>query len=64
MATAIEEAATPEPEAVADQIMDEGIEVGGVLGTIEFDGSGTKPKTPWVALRVESGRYRVVSRSP
>jgi hypothetical protein len=49
--------------AVANQIRDEGIEVGGVLGTIEFDGSGTKPRTPWVALRVEAGRYRVVSRS-
>jgi ABC-type branched-subunit amino acid transport system substrate-binding protein len=64
LATAIEEAATPDPVAVANQIRDEGIEVGGVLGTIEFDGSGTKPRTPWVAIQVESGRYRVVSRSP
>ena len=64
LATAIEEAATPDPAAVANQIRDEGIEVGGVLGTIEFDGSGTKPRAPWVALRVESGRYRVISRSP
>lgn len=63
LATAIEEAATPDPIAVASQIRDEGIEVGGVLGTIEFDGSGTKPRTPWVALRIESGRNSVVSRS-
>lgn len=63
LATAIEEAATPDPVAVADQIREEGIEVGGVLGTIEFDGSSTRPRTPWVALRVESGRYQVVSRS-
>jgi ABC-type branched-subunit amino acid transport system substrate-binding protein len=63
LATAVEEAATPDPVAVANQIRDEGIEVGGVLGTIEFDGSGTKPRTPWVALRVETGRYRVFSRS-
>lgn len=63
LATAIEEAATPDPVAVASQIRDEGIEVGGVLGTIEFDGSGTKPRAPWVALRIESGRYRIVSRS-
>ena len=43
LATAIEEAATPDPLAVANQIRDEGIEVGGVLGTIEFDGSSTAP---------------------
>jgi ABC-type branched-subunit amino acid transport system substrate-binding protein len=63
LATAIEEAATTDPDAVASQIRDVGIEVGGVLGPIEFNGTSTKPRTPWVALRVESGRYRVVSRS-
>jgi ABC-type branched-subunit amino acid transport system substrate-binding protein len=62
LATAIEEAASPEPLAVANEIRQEGIEVGGVLGTIEFDGTTTRPRTEWVALQVESGRYRVVDR--
>jgi ABC-type branched-subunit amino acid transport system substrate-binding protein len=62
LATAIEEAASPEPLAVANEIRQEGIEVGGVLGTIEFDGTTARPQTEWVALQVESGRYRVVDR--
>jgi ABC-type branched-subunit amino acid transport system substrate-binding protein len=62
LATAIEEAASPEPLAVADQIRREGIEVGGVLGTIDFEGSTSVPRTAWVALRVEGGRYSVVDR--
>jgi ABC-type branched-subunit amino acid transport system substrate-binding protein len=62
LATAIEEAASPDPLAVANEIGHKGIEVGGVLGTIEFDGGTTRPRTEWVALRVENGRYRVVDR--
>jgi ABC-type branched-subunit amino acid transport system substrate-binding protein len=62
LATAIEEAAIPEPRAVAAQIRDEGIEVGGVLGTIEFSGGSARPTNEWVALRIERGRYRVVER--
>jgi ABC-type branched-subunit amino acid transport system substrate-binding protein len=62
LATAVEEAASPDPLVVANEIGRKGLEVGGVLGTIEFDGRSTKPRTPWVALRVESGRYRVVEQ--
>jgi ABC-type branched-subunit amino acid transport system substrate-binding protein len=62
LATAIEEAASPEPLAVAARIRDEGIEVGGALGTIEFRGGSLEPRNEWVALRVEGRRYRVVER--
>lgn len=62
LAIAIEEAASPDPLAVAAQIRDEGVEVGGVLGTIEFADGSTKPTNEWVALRVERGRYRVIER--
>lgn len=62
LATAIEEAASVEPLRVAEQIGREGIETGGILGQIEFPGDSLRPKTEWVALRVESGRYRVVDR--
>jgi ABC-type branched-subunit amino acid transport system substrate-binding protein len=63
LATAIEEAGSVEPLAVAHQIRYEGVEAGGVLGTIEFTGGTLRPRNEWVALRVEAGRYRVVDRS-
>jgi ABC-type branched-subunit amino acid transport system substrate-binding protein len=62
LAGAVEEAASPDPLAVATHIREEGLEVGGVVGRIEFSGGSTRPTTEWVALRVEGGRYRVVDR--
>lgn len=63
LAAAIELAGTTDPAAVAAVFRDEGVEVGGVLGEIEFAG-GTEPaRTPGVVLRVEDGRYRLVARS-
>ena len=63
LAAAIEEAGSPDPDAVTRQIHDEGVEVAGVVGTIEFAGDGASAETEWVALRVEDGRYRVVDRA-
>lgn len=63
LAAAIEIAATTEPGPVAAVIGEEGVEVAGALGEIEFPGGTTQPsKVPAVVLRVERGRYRVVGR--
>lgn len=63
LADAIELAGTTDPEPVAAVLRDDGLEVSGVLGRIEFPGGTTRPtKVPAVVLRVEGGRYRVVDR--
>jgi ABC-type branched-subunit amino acid transport system substrate-binding protein len=60
LARAIEDAASVEPLEVAHQIRHEGVEAGSALGTVEFPGRTLRARTPWVALRVERGRYVVV----
>jgi len=60
LAAAIEEAGSPEPALVSAQLVGDGLEVGGVLGTIEFPGASFRARSEWVAVRIERGRYRVV----
>jgi hypothetical protein len=43
-------------------IREDGIEVAGVLGKIEFPGGTSRPEVAAVILRAERGRYEVVGR--
>jgi ABC-type branched-subunit amino acid transport system substrate-binding protein len=63
LANAIEEAGTTDPGRVADVIRQDGIEISGVLGKLEFRGGSSRAKVTAVVLRVERGRYQVVGRT-
>ena len=61
LSDAIELAGSPQPGLVATELR-EGLEVGAVLGDIEFPGGTNRPsKVPAVVVRFSDGRLRVVS---
>lgn len=61
LSDSIELAGSPQPGLVATELR-KGLEVGAVLGDIEFSGGSTRPsKVPAVVVRFSDGRLRIVA---
>jgi ABC-type branched-subunit amino acid transport system substrate-binding protein len=60
LSDAIELAGSPDPALVVAEL-DDGLEVGTVLGEVEFPGGTNRPsKTPFVIVRLSDGKLRIV----